>query len=111
MRHGDNEWGDIVRWTLNALISAEELGITSANVGELAGGTNNPEINRMLGTEGTLGDMIGLDAEWAQRAIMAEGNYGEIFEKNIGENTPVGLARGLNAQYTDGGLIYSPPFR
>ncbi|MYF89766.1 MAG: amino acid ABC transporter substrate-binding protein, partial [Boseongicola sp. SB0676_bin_33] len=101
-----------VRWTLNALISAEELGITSANVGELSGGpTNNPEINRLLGTEGTLGDMIGLDSEWAQRAIMAEGNYAEIFEKNIGENTPVGLARGLNAQYTEGGLIYSPPFR
>ena len=112
VRHGDNEWGDIVRWTLNALISAEELGITSANVGELSGGpTNNPEINRLLGTEGTLGDMIGLDSEWAQRAIMAEGNYAEIFEKNIGENTPVGLARGLNAQYTEGGLIYSPPFR
>ncbi len=111
VRHGDNEWGDIVRWTLNALISAEELGITSANVGELASGTNNPEINRLLGSEGTLGDMIGLDSDWAQRAIMAEGNYGEIFEKNIGENTPVGLARGLNAQYTEGGLIYSPPFR
>ncbi|NNE79879.1 MAG: amino acid ABC transporter substrate-binding protein [Silicimonas sp.] len=111
VRHGDNEWGDIVRWTLNALISAEELGITSANIGELSGGTNNPEINRILGTEGNLGEMIGLDAEWAKRAIMAGGNYGEVFEKNIGENTPVGLARGLNAQWTDGGLIYSPPFR
>ncbi len=111
VRHGDNEWGDIVRWTLNALIAAEELGVTSANVGELASGTNNPEINRLLGSEGNLGDMIGLDADWAMRAIMAEGNYGEIFEKNIGENTPIGLARGLNAQYAEGGLIYSPPFR
>lgn len=111
VRHGDSEWGDIVRWTLNALISAEELGVTSANLAELAEGTNNPEINRLLGTEGTLGEMLGLDAKWAQRALAVSGNYGEIFEKNIGESTPIGLARGLNAQWTDGGLLYSPPFR
>ena len=111
VRHGDNQWGDIVRWTLNALISAEELGITSANIEELAAGTNNPEINRILGTEGELGSMLGLDADWAKNAIAADGNYGELFEKHIGENTPIGLARGLNAQWTEGGLIYSPPFR
>ena len=111
VRHGDHEWGDVVRWTLNALISAEEVGISSANIGELGGGTNNPEINRILGTEGTLGEMLGLDKEWAKRAIMAGGNYGEIFAKNIGENTPIGLARGLNAQWKEGGLLYSPPFR
>ena len=111
VRHGDPEWGDIVRWTLNALVTAEELGVTSANVEELSGGTNNPEINRLLGTEGTLGEMLGLDPEWAQRAILVSGNYGEIFETTIGENTPIGLARGLNAQWTDGGLLYSPPFR
>ncbi|NRB33580.1 MAG: amino acid ABC transporter substrate-binding protein [Rhodobacteraceae bacterium] len=111
VRHGDNEWGDLVRWTLNALISAEELGITSANIGELSAGTNNPEVNRILGTEGALGEMLGLDAEWAKRAIEAGGNYGEIFAVNIGEATPIGLARGLNAQWTEGGLLYSPPFR
>ncbi|MFY9211745.1 MAG: amino acid ABC transporter substrate-binding protein [Aestuariivita sp.] len=111
VRHGDNEWADIVRWTLNALITAEELGVTSANIAELSSGTNNPEINRLLGTEGTLGEMLGLDAEWAKRAIMVNGNYGEIFAQNIGESTPIGLARGLNAQWTDGGLLYSPPFR
>ncbi|MEM6373152.1 MAG: amino acid ABC transporter substrate-binding protein [Pseudomonadota bacterium] len=111
VRHGDNEWGDVVRWTLNALISAEELGITSANIAELAEGTNNPEINRILGTEGTLGEMLGLDADWAIKALSVSGNYGEIFEANIGESTPIGLARGLNAQWTDGGLLYSPPFR
>ncbi|MEL6782574.1 MAG: amino acid ABC transporter substrate-binding protein [Pseudomonadota bacterium] len=109
VRHGDNEWGDVVRWTLNALISAEELGITSTNISEMGAGTNNPEINRILGTEGTLGEMLGLDADWAMKAISAGGNYGEIFEKNIGESTPIGLARGLNAQWTDGGLLYSPP--
>ena len=111
VRHGDNDWGDITRWVLNALIAAEELGVTSANIEEMTGNTNNPEIARLLGTEGTLGEMIGLDAEWAKRAIMAEGNYSEIFAKNIGEETPIGLARGLNAQWTDGGLLYAPPFR
>ena len=110
VRHGDNEWGDIVRWTLNALITAEELGVTSANVAEMASGAENPEIARLLGTEGTLGEMLGLDADWAMRAIATQGNYGEIFARNIGEDTPVGLARGLNAQWTDGGLLYSPPF-
>ena len=112
VRHGDDDWGDVVRWSLNALIAAEELGITSANVDDLAAApTDNPEINRLLGTEGTLGEMLGLDADWAKRAIAAGGNYGEVFAKNIGEETPIGLARGLNAQWTDGGLIYSPPFR
>ena len=112
VRHGDQPWGDIVRWTLNALIAAEEFGITSANVEELAAnGTDKPEVNRILGVEGTLGEMLGLEADWAVKAISAGGNYGEIFESNIGESTPIGLARGLNAQWTDGGLIYSPPFR
>ncbi|NIZ08249.1 amino acid ABC transporter substrate-binding protein [Pseudooceanicola sp. HF7] len=112
VRHGDDEWGDIVTWTLNALIAAEELGITSANVKDMSSAaTDNPEINRLLGSEGNLGEMIGLNADWAVMAISAGGNYGEIFEKNIGENTPIGLARGLNALYTDGGLLYTPPFR
>ncbi len=111
VRHGDNEWADVARWTLNALIAAEELGVTSVNAEELSAGTDNPEINRLLGTEGELGAMLGLDADWAKSAIMAGGNYGELFEKNIGENTPIGLARGLNAQWTEGGLIYTPPFR
>jgi len=112
VRHGDPEWGDLVRWTLNALITAEELGVTSANVNEMSmAAGNNPEINRLLGTEGDLGAMLGLDKDWAKKAIAANGNYGEIFEKNIGEKTPIGLARGLNAQWTNGGLIYSPPFR
>ncbi|WP_371153152.1 amino acid ABC transporter substrate-binding protein [Jannaschia sp. 2305UL9-9] len=112
VRHGDSEWGDIVRWTLNALISAEELGVTQANVEEMGSAPgDNPEINRLLGTEGELGAMIGLDATWAKDAIAVGGNYGEVFDNNIGEATAIGLARGLNAQYTDGGLIYSPPFR
>lgn len=111
VRHGDNEWGDIVRWTLNALIAAEEYGITSENVHEMAEGTDSPEVNRMLGVEGDLGAMIGLDSDWAVRAIAAVGNYGEVFENHIGEETAIGLSRGLNAQWTEGGLLYSPPFR
>lgn len=112
VRHGDDHWADVVMWTLNALVSAEELGVTSANVAESSmEAGNNPEINRMLGTEGNLGEMLGLSADWAKNAIAAGGNYGEIFANNIGENTAIGLSRGLNAQWTDGGLIYSPPFR
>ncbi|MBM9596354.1 amino acid ABC transporter substrate-binding protein [Roseitranquillus sediminis] len=111
VRHGDPEWGDIVRWTLNALVAAEEYGVTSANVDELAQGTENPEINRLLGTEGELGAMIRLDNNWAVNAIKAGGNYGELFERYLGEGTPIGLPRGLNAQWQNGGLLYAPPFR
>ena len=77
----------------------------------MAMGSNDPEVNRLLGSEGNLGEMIGLSADWAVNVIMAGGNYGEIFERHIGVNTPIGLERGVNALYTDGGLIYSPPFR
>ncbi|THD85205.1 amino acid ABC transporter substrate-binding protein [Aliigemmobacter aestuarii] len=112
VRHGDNEWGDIVMWTLNALVAAEEYGITSANLEEQAANSPNPEVKRLLGSsEDDLGAMIKLDKEWAKRAIAASGNYGEIFAATIGESTPIGLARGLNAQWTQGGLLYSPPFR
>jgi len=110
VRHGDNQWGDIARWTLNALVSAEELGVTAANADEMKN-SNNPEIRRLLGTEGDLGAMIGLDNEWAARAIKAGGNYSEIYERNIGPNTALGLARGVNALWTKGGILYSPPFR
>jgi general L-amino acid transport system substrate-binding protein len=111
VRHGDNNWGDVVRWTFYALVAAEELGITSANVNEIGATSTNPEVKRILGTEGDMGAMLGLDAEWAKRAIAVGGNYGEIFAENIGESTPIGLARGLNAQWTQGGLQYAPPFR
>ncbi|RNF34069.1 amino acid ABC transporter substrate-binding protein [Paracoccus methylarcula] len=111
VRHGDNNWGDIVRWTLNALIAAEEYGVTSKNIEELVKSSDNPEVQRLLGVSGELGAMIGLDNEWAKRAIQASGNYGEIFAANIGEQTPIGLTRGLNAQWTQGGLLYAQPFR
>ncbi len=111
-RHGDDNWSDIIRWTKNALLAAEELGVTQGNVDAMAAKAgNNPEINRLLGTEGDLGGMLGLDKQWAARAIKAVGNFGEIFERNIGAKTPVGLERGLNALWTNGGLQYTPPFR
>ena len=111
VRHGDNQWGDVVRWTYYALVAAEEKGITQANIEEVAASSQDPEVKRLLGLEGEYGAMLGLDPEWAKRAIMASGNYGEIFAANIGEATPIGLARGLNALWTQGGLQYAPPFR
>ncbi|HJO74337.1 MAG: amino acid ABC transporter substrate-binding protein [Rhodospirillales bacterium] len=111
VRQGDDQWGDVVRWTVNAIVSAEEYGITQANADAKAKGTNNPNINRLLGSEGGLGAMLGLDKQWAARVIEAVGNYAEIFDRNIGPKTPIGLRRGLNAQWYDGGLLYAPPFR
>ncbi len=111
VRHGDNQWGDIVRWVYYALLVAEEKGITKANLEEVLASTTDPEVKRLLGAEGDMGAMMGLDNEFAKRAIMANGNYGEIFEANIGASTPIGLARGLNALWTQGGLQYAPPFR
>ena len=111
VRHGDNNWGDIVRWSYYALVTAEEKGITKANLEEVAASTQDPEVKRLLGLEGDMGAMMGLDNEFAKRAILASGNYGEIFEANIGAATPIGLARGLNALWTQGGLQYAPPFR
>lgn len=111
VRHGDNQWGDIVRWTYYALVIAEEKGITKANIEEVSATTADPEVKRLLGTEGDMGAMLGLDPMWAKNAISANGNYGEIFEANLGASTPIGLARGLNALWTQGGLQYAPPLR
>ena len=111
VRHGDDQWADIARWVLNALIVAEELGVTQANVNRLARGSDNKEMNRLLGSEGSYGAMIGLDGAWAVRAIAAEGNYAEIFDRYLGPDTDLGLQRGLNALYKDGGILYAPPFR
>jgi general L-amino acid transport system substrate-binding protein len=112
VRQGDDEWADTTRWVLNALINAEELGITKANVKQLAGSKGpNPNVNRIVGTEGDFGSMIGLDKDWAVRIISAVGNYGEIFERNVGVNTPLGLSRGLNGLWTKGGIMYAPPIR
>lgn len=112
VRHGDDEWGDVVRWVLNVLIIAEEKGITSANVAAMAGQTSkDAEVNRMLGAEGEYGAMLGLSADWVVSVISSVGNYGEIFERYLGVKTDIGLERGLNALWTGGGLLYAPPYR
>ena len=112
VRQGDEAWGDLTRWVLRAVVAAEEYGVTQENVAELsAGPTGKPDVDRLLGTEGNFGEMIGLDNKWAAHAIAAVGNYGEIFDRNIGPNTELGIERGLNAQWYDGGLMYAAPIR
>ncbi len=109
-RQGDDQWSDIITWVLNATITAEEKGVTSANVDEMKN-SKDPEILRLLGVEGSQGEELGLNKDWAYNIIKTVGNYGEIFERNIGVNSPLGLERGLNELWTRGGLQYSPPFR
>ncbi|MCY4262142.1 MAG: amino acid ABC transporter substrate-binding protein [Candidatus Dadabacteria bacterium] len=112
VRHGDDRWADIGKWVVNALIIAEEMGINSKNVSKMASKPGkNPSMNRFLGTEGSMGKMLGLDNKWAVRAIKAVGNYGEIFERNLGVKTPLALQRGLNASWTNGGILYAAPVR
>ena len=116
VRHGDSAWADIVRWSLNAMIIGEELGITSANVDEMKS-SKNPEVLRLLGvnqvgdTGAGYGQWLNLSDDWAYNIIQQVGNYSESFEKHIGPNTPINIQRGLNALYKDGGILYAPPFR
>ena len=110
VRQGDDQWFDIVKWALFAMIEAEERGLTSANV-EAALKSPDPNVQRMLGVTGDLGKGMGLDNKWAYNIIRTVGNYGESFERNVGMGSKLQLARGLNAQWNDGGLMYSPPIR
>ncbi len=110
VRRDDQEWFDVIRWTVSALIQAEELGITSANLEQMKG-SPNPEIRRLLGVDPVLGNALKLDPAWAANAIKAIGNYGELFERHLGPQTPIGLERGLNRLWTNGGLMYSWPMR
>jgi general L-amino acid transport system substrate-binding protein len=110
VRHGDDTWLDIVKWTHNAMLNAEELGITKANIDEMLK-SDNPEIKRLVGTEGKYGEAIGLTNDWAYRIVKHVGNYGESFEKNVGAGSLLKIARGQNALWTKGGLQYAPPIR
>lgn len=109
VRQGDDQWFNIVKWVLYALINADELGISSENIDEMKN-SDNPEIARILGTEGEMGKDLGLEAEWAYNAIKQVGNYDEIYERNV---APLGLARegSVNALWTEGGILYAPPIR
>ena len=110
VRHGDSQWTDIVRWTHFAMVDAEELGVTKANVDEKLK-SDDPETRRMLGAEGQYGEALGLTNDWVYRIVKHVGNYGEVFERNIGQGSPLKIVRGLNALWTKGGLQYGPPFR
>jgi general L-amino acid transport system substrate-binding protein len=110
VRQGDDAWFNVVRWTLFAMIDAEELDVTSANVDKMKSSTN-PEVRRLLGLEGIKGEGLGLDDDWAYRIVKQVGNYGEVFERNVGKGSPLGIVRSLNALWQNGGLQYAPPVR
>ena len=110
VRQGDDQWFNVVKWTYYALLVAEELGVTQANVDEMKT-SPNPEIKRLVGAEGTFGEGIGLSNDWAVNIIKAVGNYGEIFERNVGPDTPLKIERGLNNLWTNGGIQYGMPIR
>jgi general L-amino acid transport system substrate-binding protein len=110
VRHGDDQWFDIVKWTHYAMVNAEELGVTKANVDDQLK-SENPDVRRLLGTEGKHGEGLGLTNDWALRIIKHVGNYGESFERNVGQGSQLKIARGLNALWNKGGLQYAPPIR
>jgi general L-amino acid transport system substrate-binding protein len=110
VRHGDDQWFDIVKWTLFAMLNAEELGVSSKNVDE-ALKSNQPEIRRLLGVEGNFGEQLGLTKDWVVRILKQVGNYGEMFERNVGSGSRLAISRGVNRLWTKGGIQYAPPIR
>ena len=110
VQRGDDQWLAIVRWTVYALLEAEELGLTQANIDKRKNEAD-PAIQRFAGTGEDMGKLLGLDKDWAVRAVKAVGNYGEIFERNVGQGSPLKLQRGMNKLWNQGGLMYPPPFR
>ena len=110
VRHGDDQWFDVVKWALFAMIDGEELGLTQKNIDQQANATN-PDIKRFVGTEGNYGEQLGLSKDWAVKIIKQVGNYGESFERNVGQGSPLKIDRGLNRLWTKGGLQYAPPIR
>ena len=110
VRHGDDQWFDIVKWTQSVLVNAEEMGVTKANVDQMKTSTN-PDVKRMLGTEGDFGKSLGLNNDFAVGVIKAVGNYAELFERTLGTGSPLKIARGVNQLWNKGGLQYAPPIR
>jgi general L-amino acid transport system substrate-binding protein len=110
VRHGDDQWFDVVKWTLFVMLNAEELGISSKTIDD-AMKSNQPEIRRLLGVEGNFGEQLGLGKDWVVRIIRQVGNYGEVFDRNVGAGSKLGISRGLNRLWTKGGIQYGPPVR
>lgn len=111
VRHGDDQWFDIAQWTVFAMFDGEEFGITSANVDDIKASATAPEVKRLLGVEGDMGLKLGLSNDWAYNIIKLVGNYEEVYNRNLGPDTPTYIPRGFNSLYTDGGLLYAPPVR
>jgi general L-amino acid transport system substrate-binding protein len=111
VRQGDSQWFDVVRWVHFAMVIAEEQGVTKANVDEQARTTTSPELKRILGRDGNFGEQLGLTNDWVVRIVRGVGNYGEVFDRNLGAGSPLKIERGLNALWTKGGLQYAPPIR
>lgn len=111
VRQGDDEWFNVVRWSLYAMVNAEESGVTSANVDDMKANSTDPNVRRLLGLEGIKGQGLGLSDDWAYNIVKQVGNYGEAFERNVGKGSPLGIARGLNALWSQGGIQYAPPIR
>ena len=111
VRRGDDEWAAIVKWTIYGLLEAEENGITQANVDELKSSSKDPVVGRILGSTEDTGKLLGLDREWMLHAVKATGNYGEIFERNVGMKSALQLPRGLNNLWNNDGIQYAPPIR
>jgi general L-amino acid transport system substrate-binding protein len=111
VRQGDDQWFNIVRWSLNAMINAEEMGITSANINKLTYNDKTPAEARFIGTEGKFGEELGLANDWAYKIISQVGNYAESYDRNVGPNTPLKLDRGVNALWSQGGILYAAPIR
>jgi general L-amino acid transport system substrate-binding protein len=110
VRHGDDQWFDVVKWTLFAMVNAEELGVTQSNVAEMAK-SDKPEMKRVFGADGNLGEQLGLTKDWVARIVKGVGNYGESFERNVGTGSKLEIARGLNKLWNKGGIMYAPPIR
>ena len=110
VRSGDAQWFNIAKWTLFAMLNAEELGVTSENVDDMLG-SENPSVRRLLGVEGDFGTPIGLSADWAYKIVKHVGNYGELYAQHVGPETPINIPRGVTSLWTDGGVMYAPPIR
>ena len=110
VRQGDEQWSNIVKWVVFALVNDEELGVTSRSIDQTLR-SEKSDVRRFVGTEGNFGEQAGLTRDWAARIIRSVGNYAEIFERNVGDGSRLGIPRGLNQLWTDGGIVYAPPIR
>jgi general L-amino acid transport system substrate-binding protein len=110
VRHGDDQWFDIIKWVHFAMVNAEEYGLTSKTIDD-ALKSDKPDVKRMVGTEGNFGEQLGVTKDWVVKIVKLVGNYGEVFEKNVGTGSPLGISRGLNNLWSKGGIQYAPPIR